>query len=135
MPGQRARRRDAHPHYGSSYVFDDDFAALTPDLIAEEDDRTGPLVAQSERGLCRVVCFSPRHDLTLGQMSVGAIRTVVDTWVDQSRCPGAGLARVPRRGSHPVAGLVLWPPRRPASSAAEVSTGRPHSECMLRLGT
>jgi UDPglucose--hexose-1-phosphate uridylyltransferase len=30
-----------------------------------------------------VVCFSPRPDLMLGQMPAGAIRTVVDTWVDQ----------------------------------------------------
>jgi UDPglucose--hexose-1-phosphate uridylyltransferase len=64
-------------------VFDNDFAALTPDVAPEEDDRKGLLVAQSERGICRVVCFSPRHDLTLGQMPVEAIRTVVDTWVDQ----------------------------------------------------
>jgi UDPglucose--hexose-1-phosphate uridylyltransferase len=39
-------------------------------------------VAGSERGICRVVCFSPRHDLTLGQMDHGAIRRVVDTWTD-----------------------------------------------------
>jgi UDPglucose--hexose-1-phosphate uridylyltransferase len=71
------------PRYGSTYVFDNDFAALAPDTPPEEADRKGLLVAQSERGICRVVCFSPRHHLTLGQMSVQAIRTVVDTWVDQ----------------------------------------------------
>jgi UDPglucose--hexose-1-phosphate uridylyltransferase len=71
------------PEYDSTYVFDNDFAALTPDVAPEEDDRKGLLIAQSERGICRVVCFSPRHDLTLGQMPAEAIRTVVDTWVDQ----------------------------------------------------
>ena len=71
------------PEYDSTYVFDNDFAALTPDVAPEEDDREGLLIAQSERGICRVVCFSPRHDLTLGQMPAEAIRTVVDTWVDQ----------------------------------------------------
>ena len=71
------------PEYDSTYVFDNDFAALTPDVASEEDDREGLLIAQSERGLCRVVCFSPRHDLTLGQMPAEAIRTVVDTWADQ----------------------------------------------------
>jgi UDPglucose--hexose-1-phosphate uridylyltransferase len=71
------------PEYDSTYVFDNDFAALTPDVAPEEDDRGGLLIAQSERGICRVVCFSPRHDLTLGQMPAEAIRTVVDTWVDQ----------------------------------------------------
>src|SRR3954471_7583999 len=82
-PGNE-RAGGAHtPEYGATYVFDNDFAALTPDVAPEENDRKGLLVAHSERGICRVVSFSPRHDLTLGQMSVQAIRTVVDTWVDQ----------------------------------------------------
>ena len=82
-PGNERAGGARTPQYGSTYVFDNDFAALTPDAASEENDRKGLLVAQSERGICRVVCFSPRHDLTLGQMSVEAIRTVVDTWIDQ----------------------------------------------------
>jgi UDPglucose--hexose-1-phosphate uridylyltransferase len=41
-------------------------------------------VAQTERGICRVVCFDPRHDLTLGGMDTDAVRRVVDTWADQT---------------------------------------------------
>jgi len=82
-PGNERAGGARTPRYGSTYVFDNDFAALAPDTPPEEADRKGLLVAQSERGICRVVCFSPRHHLTLGQMSVQAIRTVVDTWVDQ----------------------------------------------------
>jgi UDPglucose--hexose-1-phosphate uridylyltransferase len=40
-------------------------------------------VAQSEAGDCRVVCFSPRHDLTIPRMSPGELRAVVDMWTDQ----------------------------------------------------
>jgi UDPglucose--hexose-1-phosphate uridylyltransferase len=82
-PGNQRAGGARTPEYDSTYVFDNDFAALTPDVAPKEDDRKGLLIAQSERGICRVVCFSPRHDLTLGQMPVEAIRTVVDTWVDQ----------------------------------------------------
>jgi UDPglucose--hexose-1-phosphate uridylyltransferase len=72
------------PAYTSTYVFDNDFAALLPDVPqARSADPAGLLVAESERGICRVVCFSPRHDLTLGGMSNGELRTVVDTWVGQ----------------------------------------------------
>jgi UDPglucose--hexose-1-phosphate uridylyltransferase len=46
-------------------------------------------VAETERGICRVVCFSPRHDLTLGEMDQDAIRRVVDTWSDQYQELGA----------------------------------------------
>jgi UDPglucose--hexose-1-phosphate uridylyltransferase len=38
------------------------------------------LLAESERGICGIVCFSPRHDLTLGQMEQIDVRRVVDTW-------------------------------------------------------
>ena len=71
------------PEYTSTYVFDNDFAALLPDTPALRAETDGLLVAEAERGICRVVCFSPRHDLTLGAMDTRAVRQVVDTWVDQ----------------------------------------------------
>ncbi|MGA8525635.1 MAG: galactose-1-phosphate uridylyltransferase, partial [Candidatus Sulfotelmatobacter sp.] len=42
-------------------------------------------VARSEAGRCRVVCYSPRHDLTMARMSVAEIRRVVDTWAEEFR--------------------------------------------------
>jgi UDPglucose--hexose-1-phosphate uridylyltransferase len=82
-PGNERAGGARTPKYPSTFVFDNDFAALKPDTPAGRIDRDGLLVAESERGICRVVCFSPRHDLTLGQMDPAAIRQVVDTWVDQ----------------------------------------------------
>jgi UDPglucose--hexose-1-phosphate uridylyltransferase len=76
------------PVYDSTYVFDNDFAALLPDPAGDEVD-DGLLVARPERGICRVVCFSPRHDLTLGDMPQPAVRTVVDTWAAQTAELGA----------------------------------------------
>ena len=70
------------PEYTGTFVFTNDFAALLPDTPAGEQ-RDGLLLAQSERGLCQVICFSPRHDLTLAEMAVADIRPVVDTWVTQ----------------------------------------------------
>ena len=60
-----------NPRYTGTFVFDNDFAALKPTV---RDDRLdienrGLLVAEGEPGLCRVICFSPRHDLTLATMS------------------------------------------------------------------
>jgi UDPglucose--hexose-1-phosphate uridylyltransferase len=71
------------PDYRTTFVFDNDFAALQPDTPPERFEHGGVLEADSERGVCRVACFSPRHDLTLGQMDLKAIRHVVDTWTDQ----------------------------------------------------
>jgi UDPglucose--hexose-1-phosphate uridylyltransferase len=71
--------------YASTYVFENDYAALkldAPRFSSDEGDR-GLLVAEGESGVCRVICFSPRHDLTLAKMSVEEIRKVVDVWAEQ----------------------------------------------------
>ena len=71
--------------YTGTYVFENDFAALKPDTARFSNDEGGKglLVAEGETGVCRVICFSPRHDLTLAKMSVGEIRAVVDLWAEQ----------------------------------------------------
>lgn len=71
--------------YTSTYVFENDFAALKPDSprFSSDEDGKGLLVAEGESGVCRVICFSPRHDLTLAKMSVAEIHKVVDVWADQ----------------------------------------------------
>jgi UDPglucose--hexose-1-phosphate uridylyltransferase len=79
--GPSAVRRN--PDYESTFVFTNDFSALLPDT-PESPATSHPLLrAESERGTCRVICFSPRHDLTLPQMPVTAIRDVVDVWAAQ----------------------------------------------------
>ena len=71
--------------YENTYVFENDYAALKPDAprFSSDEEGKGILVAEGESGICRVICFSPRHDLTLAKMSVGEIRRVVDVWAEQ----------------------------------------------------
>jgi len=68
-------------------VFDNDFAALKPgtDRQRIDVDNANLIVAQGEPGICRVICFSPRHDLTLATMETEEIEGVVHTWVEQYR--------------------------------------------------
>jgi UDPglucose--hexose-1-phosphate uridylyltransferase len=82
-PGNTRAGGVRNPDYTGTFVFDNDFAALLPDAAPHALDRDGLLIAESERGICRVVCFSPRHDLTLAGMEVAMIRQVVDTWAAQ----------------------------------------------------
>jgi UDPglucose--hexose-1-phosphate uridylyltransferase len=76
-----------NPPYGSTFVFENDFAALKPEVLRErlDVDERGLLVAETEPGVCRVMCFSPRHDLTLATMEAGEIEMVVRTWMEQFR--------------------------------------------------
>lgn len=78
-----------NPDYKDTFVFTNDFAALLPDTPESGQNEDDLFIAQSERGLSRVVCFSPRHDLTLAQMKTEEIRHVVDVWAQQYEEIGA----------------------------------------------
>jgi UDPglucose--hexose-1-phosphate uridylyltransferase len=82
-PGNKRAGSAVNPKYSSTLVFTNDFSALLPD--APEDSPVSDEVfrLQPVRGECRVICFSPRHDLTLAQMEVPDIQKVVEVWVDQ----------------------------------------------------
>lgn len=82
-PGSARVGGARNPVYTGPWVFDNDFAALRPDTAGEAMDVDGLLVAESEPGRCRVICFSPRHDLSLAEMDVAGIRAVVDVWAEQ----------------------------------------------------
>ena len=78
---------ERNPDYASTYVFTNDFPALRPDA---SPDRTadGLLLAEGVQGTCRVVCFTPRHDLTLARMRPADVRRVVDVWAAESAALG-----------------------------------------------
>jgi UDPglucose--hexose-1-phosphate uridylyltransferase len=82
-PGNTRVTGDRNPDYPDTFVFTNDFAALRPDT---SDARVGDGLFRAEgtRGTCRVVCFSPRHDITLAGMDEAAIRRVIDVWADQT---------------------------------------------------
>ena len=77
-----------NPAYDRTFVFTNDFAALRPEVPADRIDR-GLLRAEGEPGTCRVLCFSPRHDVTLALMSKTDVRAVVDVWAEQTAELGA----------------------------------------------
>ena len=82
-PGNIRAQGHANPRYEHTFVFDNDYAALKPVAEKHRLDQGGLLIAETERGLCRVICFAPEHHLTISRMSVEAIRHVVDTWSGQ----------------------------------------------------
>lgn len=88
-PGNSRAGGEKTPKYTDTYVFDNDFAALLPDTPDDSFIEGDLFKAESDRGICRVICFSPRHDLTLALMEPQAIRKVVDLWTEQYRELGA----------------------------------------------
>jgi len=84
-PGNMRAGGHRTPVYTETYVFENDFAALKSDVPAADFDidNAGLLRATTESGVCRVLCFDPRHDLTLATMDVAAIHRVVEVWAAQ----------------------------------------------------
>jgi len=84
-PGNERAGGVRNPDYTSTFVFENDFAALVPDGPAPLDDAVvDPLFrTDSADGECRVLCFSPRHDLTLADMDPAQFRAVIDLWRSQ----------------------------------------------------
>lgn len=73
-----------NPDYSDTFVFENDFAALLPNTDEEPVPDSPLLLSVPEQGQCLVVCFSPRHDLTLPELELPAIEHVLDTWTSAS---------------------------------------------------
>ena len=147
-PGNARAGGIRNPAYSSTFVFENDFAALKPQVphARIDVDDMGLLVAESEPGICRVICFSPRHNLTLATMGVTDIEQVVRTWVGQFRELG-GLPDInhvqifENRGammgaSNPHPHCQIWAtssiPQAPAKElSAQGAYSKKHSRCLL----
>ena len=94
-PGNGRAGGARNPDYEGVYVFDNDFAALLardPDQgadVGDVRDEDELLVARPETGVCRVICYSPRHDLSLCRMDRERIACVVAAWREQYADLGA----------------------------------------------
>ncbi|MEO9801681.1 MAG: UDP-glucose--hexose-1-phosphate uridylyltransferase [Reichenbachiella sp.] len=83
-PGNERIGGEQNPEYNDVFAFTNDFAALQSE-IPSGGFENGLLQSKSERGICKVICFSPRHDLTIPEMEVDQINQVVNLWIDQCR--------------------------------------------------
>ena len=95
-PGNTRAEGAKNPAYSETFVFTNDYAALLPDNGPRGPDPGSEdlLQAEAASGECRVICYSPRHDLTLADMEPAAIASVIDVWADQITELGAKYAWV-----------------------------------------
>jgi UDPglucose--hexose-1-phosphate uridylyltransferase len=116
-PGNHRANARRNPQYRGVFAFDNDFAALRPDAPADAFDENGLLVARGEPGLCRVLCFSERHDLTLSRMRTPDIVRVVEAWRREQE----------RLAAHEVVNYVqIFENRGPMMGASN-----PHPHCQI----
>jgi UDPglucose--hexose-1-phosphate uridylyltransferase len=94
-PGNERAGGINNPQYTGTFVFDNDFAALLPESQMSKVESQGQNAtfdlrlstlfrAESESGLCKVICFSPRHDLSIPQLSLDEAEAVINTWSEET---------------------------------------------------
>ena len=82
-PGNQRAGGQHNPDYPDTFDFTNDFSALLPDTPVLSMDSDQLFQAVTERGICKVICFSPRHDLSVPNMSLEAVTRVVEVWKDE----------------------------------------------------
>ena len=87
-PGNKRTNGETNPQYVDTFVFTNDYPALLTDTPTGRMGE-GLLQSRGERGICRVVNFSARHDLTLAEMNESEIEKVIVCWQDEFRSLGA----------------------------------------------
>lgn len=87
-PGNVRTSGASNPDYQGVYVFDNDHAALQSSDSAQPTEAHRLFTSKNEQGICRVVCFSPDHSLTLSDLSASQVTAIVDTWAEQTRVLG-----------------------------------------------
>ncbi len=147
-PGNERAGGVRNPPYTSTFVFENDFAALLPHSPSPTLPRpNSPLFrAEPTPGNCRVICFSPRHDRTLPELSLVEVEAVIRTWTEETHELGAheGIGYVQvfeNKGalmgcSNPHPHSQVWAsahiPNEPAKElAAQTDYQREQGSCLL----
>ncbi len=82
-PGNKRANGEVNPNYENTFVFTNDYSALIENVPAKKMNQKNLLIAENEKGICRVVNFSPKHNLTLAEMNENEIENVITTWQDE----------------------------------------------------
>lgn len=84
-PGNPRVSGKVNAPYTGTFVFDNDHPCVGPDAPLEPPVPPAPYKVTPATGIARVVCYSPRHDVTLAELDVDGVDALLETWQDQMR--------------------------------------------------
>ena len=116
-PGNKRVSGMQNPDYRQTFVFDNDHACVSWDAPEIEEIKEGIYKRKSARGIARVVCYSPKHNLTLTELMPGEIVTVFSEWQNQYI----------ELGEHPEINHVLLFENK----GEVVGVSNPHPHCQI----
>jgi UDPglucose--hexose-1-phosphate uridylyltransferase len=83
-PGATRANGAVNPEYANTFVFTNDYPALIPEPEPATKESAPFFRSERQAGTCRVICYSPRHDLTFAELGEDAIVRVINLWADQT---------------------------------------------------
>src|ERR1700719_2096090 len=116
-PGNQRAGGHQNPKYTGIFAFDNDYAALLPAAPPTPPPQHPLLIAESETGRCRVLCFHPDHSLTVARMSVADTTRVIKAWIEETRALG---------GDPNIAHVQIFENR-----GAMMGASNPHPHCQI----
>ena len=84
-PGNTRSSGAVNPGYRGVYVFDNDHPCVGAEAPIELSPAESPYKSRRADGIARVVCYTPRHDLTLARMPTAQVAAVVESWRRETR--------------------------------------------------
>jgi UDPglucose--hexose-1-phosphate uridylyltransferase len=88
-PNNKRTNNKFNPDYSDTFVFDNDFSALQQDIVENTDSKFDLIKARAEKGICRVVCFSPKHNVTLSELNLNEIKNIIKVWQQEDSTLGS----------------------------------------------
>lgn len=82
-PGNKRITGKQNPNYEQTFVFDNDHACVSWDAPKVEELDQGIYMRKPALGIARVVCYSPKHNLTLAELEPDEIVTLLKEWQNQ----------------------------------------------------
>lgn len=82
-PNNKRANSEFNPGYSTTFVFDNDFSALKSTSNEHTENKFKLLKTKSEKGICRVVCFSPKHNITLAELNYEEIINIINAWQNE----------------------------------------------------
>ncbi len=82
-PGNKRISGIINPHYRQTFVFDNDHACVDWNAPDVQEISHGIFKKRPARGIARVICYSPKHNLTLTELAPQEIVTVFREWQNQ----------------------------------------------------
>lgn len=82
-PGNSRVSGAVNPPYEQTFVFDNDHPCVSLEAPSATEVHSEIYRSRPAQGIARVVCYSPKHNLTLAELAIDEIQQLLNVWREQ----------------------------------------------------